>query len=83
MIQVMEQLTPADRICSRCIMDTTDPEDLMRKDLDYALKKLNLATQQFEALVKASNKTFENYRNSRALFEISKKFLNRQRRTIG
>ena len=59
------------------------PERDLLQDRDYSTKKLGLGEEQFAAIMAAPNKTFHDYRTSRALFERAKKIVNAGRRSIG
>jgi N-acetyl sugar amidotransferase len=59
------------------------PERLLQEDLVYCTKKLGLDDAGFNAIMASPNRTFMDYRTSRALFERAKKTLNSGRRLIG
>jgi N-acetyl sugar amidotransferase len=59
------------------------PERALLEDRDYAIKKLGLSAEQFDAIMKAPHKTFFDYRTSRKVFEAAKKFVNAGRGSIG
>jgi N-acetyl sugar amidotransferase len=59
------------------------PEDLLAEDRTYVIKKLQLSELQFESIMAAPTKTFENYKTSHALFQYAKKIVNASRRYIG
>ena len=59
------------------------PERALLEDRDYAIKKLNLTSEQFEAILAAPNKTFLDYRTSHGIFETAKRIVNAGRRSIG
>jgi N-acetyl sugar amidotransferase len=59
------------------------PERALLEDRDYAIKKLNLTSAQFDAIMAAPNKTFLDYRTSHGIFETAKRVVNAGRRLIG
>ena len=59
------------------------PERALLEARDYAIKKLNLTSEQFEAILAALNKTFLDYRTSHGIFETAKRIVNAGRRSIG
>ena len=59
------------------------PAHLLEEDRAYTIKKLGLTNDEFEAIMRAPNKTFEDYRTSHDLFELAKKVVNVSRRWIG
>lgn len=59
------------------------PENLLREDREYTIKKLGLTESDFDAVMKAPNKTFLEYKTSHGLFEFAKKIVNASRRWIG
>jgi N-acetyl sugar amidotransferase len=59
------------------------PERALLEDRDYSIKKLGLAAAEFERIMAGPNKTFDDYRTSRAYFAIAKRVLNSGRRLIG
>ena len=65
------------------LQEPVHPERELLEDRDYSSKKLGLGPEQFAAIMAAPNKTFHDYRTSRALFERAKKIVNAGRRSIG
>ncbi len=61
---------------------TYDPA-LLQQDVEYVVKKLRLPADGIDKLIAAPNKTFEDYKTSRWLFELAKKVVNTKRRYIG
>jgi N-acetyl sugar amidotransferase len=59
------------------------PEHLLQEDRAYTIKKLGLSDKQFDAIMRAPNKTFLEYRTSHAAFELAKRLVNATRRHIG
>jgi N-acetyl sugar amidotransferase len=59
------------------------PEHLLEEDRAYAVKKLALSEEQFDAIMKSPNKTFLDYRTSHGIFESAKRMVNATRRHIG
>ncbi|OGB20901.1 MAG: ExsB family protein [Burkholderiales bacterium RIFCSPLOWO2_02_FULL_57_36] len=65
------------------MQDPVYPEKLLEDDREYTIKKLGLTEDEFEAIMKAPNKTFLDYKTSHGLFEHAKKIVNASRRWIG
>lgn len=59
------------------------PEHLLQEDREYTIKKLGLTPQQFDEIMAAPTKTFEDYRTSHGIFESAKKVVNATRKYIG
>ena len=59
------------------------PAKLLEQDREYSIKKLALSGAQFEAIMASPNKTFLDYRTSRAVFGWAKGLFNRAREYIG
>lgn len=59
------------------------PEHLLQEDREYTIKKLGFSEQDFENIMRAPKKTFEDYRTSHKIFERAKKIVNTTRRYIG
>jgi hypothetical protein len=59
------------------------PESLLQQDREYSIKKLMLSPEQFDAIIRAPNKTFLDYRTSHKLFEWAKTVVNSTRQYIG
>ena len=59
------------------------PEHLLQQDREYAIKKLVLSAEQFEAIMQSPNRTFLDYRTSHRVFEIAKRLVNATRQYIG
>jgi N-acetyl sugar amidotransferase len=59
------------------------PAELLEADREYAIKKLELTSAGFDAIMASPNKTFLDYRTSHASFEKAKKIVNMTRRYIG
>lgn len=58
-------------------------ERLLQEDREYAIKKLGLSQETFDTIMSAPNKSFMEYRTSRAVFEFAKKLVNATRGYIG
>jgi N-acetyl sugar amidotransferase len=65
------------------MQEPVHPERALLEDRDYAIKKLNLTNEQFDAIMAAPNKTFLDYRTSHGIFETAKRIANAGRRSIG
>lgn len=61
----------------------TYPEELLKEDREYTIKKLGLSEQAFDDIMAAAPKTFEDYRTNHAVFQRAKKLVNVTRRYIG
>jgi hypothetical protein len=59
------------------------PERLLQDDREYAVKKLALTADQFDAIMATPPKTFLDYRTSDGVFELAKKLLNPKRGYLG
>lgn len=59
------------------------PEALLAEDREYSVKKLELDSAGFEALMAQPTRTFLDYRTSRKVFEWAKKVVNTGRKLIG
>lgn len=59
------------------------PERLLEEDRAYAVKKLALSEEQFDAIMKSPNRTFLDYRTSHGIFEFAKRLVNATRSHIG
>jgi hypothetical protein len=59
------------------------PEHLLQEDREYTVKKLGFSEQEFENIMRAQTKTFEDYRTSHKIFERAKKIVNTTRKYIG
>jgi N-acetyl sugar amidotransferase len=54
------------------------PERLLQEDLEYSVKKLGLSTAQFDDVLKLPRRSFLDYRNNDAVFEMAKKIIRRR-----
>lgn len=59
------------------------PEHLLQEDREYTIKKLGFSEQDFENIMRAPAKTFEDYKTSHKIFERAKKIVNTTRSYIG
>lgn len=59
------------------------PENLLAEDREYTIKKLGFSEAEFDAMMAAPTKTFEDYRTSHKIFETAKKMVNATRRYVG
>ncbi|MHB0952140.1 MAG: N-acetyl sugar amidotransferase [Allorhizobium sp.] len=59
------------------------PEKMLQDDREYTIKKLGISEEDFENIMRAPRKTFEDYPNSHGIFEFAKKLVNATRRHIG
>jgi N-acetyl sugar amidotransferase len=59
------------------------PQHLLEQDRAYTIKKLALSAEQFEAIMRTANKTFEDYRTNHRLFAHAKRVVNATRQYIG
>jgi N-acetyl sugar amidotransferase len=59
------------------------PENLLEEDREYTIKKLGFSEAEFDAMMAAPTKTFEDYRTSHKIFETAKKMVNATRRYVG
>jgi len=59
------------------------PERLLQEDREYAVKKLGLTFEQFEAIMAAPRKLFHDYRTSDGMFEFAKRLLKPKRGYLG
>ena len=59
------------------------PERMLQDDREYTIKKLGISEEDFENIMRAPRKTFEDYPNSHGIFEFAKKLVNATRRHIG
>ncbi len=59
------------------------PEHLLQEDREYTIKKLGFSEQDFEGIMSAPVKTFEDYQTSHMIFERAKTIVNTSRRYIG
>jgi N-acetyl sugar amidotransferase len=59
------------------------PENLLEEDREYVTKKLGFSEVEFDAMMAAPTKTFEDYNTSHKIFETAKKMVNATRRYVG
>lgn len=49
---------------------TPYPEDLMKEDMAYIAKKLDITVEEFEKIISGENKTYADYKNSNSLLQF-------------
>lgn len=76
-----DQLTREDAL--KLMKDPVYPSNLLAQDKAYVIKKLQLKEKEFNEIMNAPTKTFEQYRTSHRLFQLAKKLVNATRRYIG
>lgn len=59
------------------------PENLLEEDREYTIKKLGFSEAEFDAIMAAPTKIFEDYKTSHKIFETAKKMVNATRRYVG
>ena len=59
------------------------PESLLLEDREYVIKKLQMSEREFDEIMGAPRRTFENYRTNNAVLEIAKTLVNATRKYIG
>lgn len=59
------------------------PENLLEEDREYTIKKLGFSEAEFDAMMSAPTKTFEDYKTSHKIFETAKTMVNATRRYVG
>lgn len=75
------QMTRAEAL--EAMKEPVYPERLLEEDREYAMKKLGLTEDAFDAIMRAPRKTFEDYPNSHGIFDFAKTMVNATRRYIG
>lgn len=75
------QMTRAE--AERLMREPVCPEEILREDRQYTIKKLGLSEAEFEEIMRAPRKLFLDYRTSHGIFEKAKKVINLTRRHIG
>jgi len=53
---------------------TPYPEDLMKEDMAYIAKKLDITVEEFEKIISGENKTYADYKNSNSLLQFLTNF---------
>lgn len=59
------------------------PKHLLEEDREYTIKKLGFSEQDFETIMRAPTKNFQDYKTSHNFFEHAKKIVNTTRKYIG